>query len=329
MFSLKKPDRDDVKPAKKDAERLFVKRLAIRADDKNSVYIGLRKAYVWPTQKGLYYVIVLVAMFLWSVNYALSLGYALTFLTAVIALVAAVLTVNNLISIRLSAGAQPSFFAKEPAFFYLHLHNNKQDVAVRITARRNGLSSLPVTLSTGQGGVLKIPLDDTSRGRKSLDYCRLSSDYPVGIFRSWTWVFIPTTLLIYPQPKGDLPLPFLPQHQGIEEGQVDLHGAEDFNDLKSYQTGDNIRHIVWRKALLGDVRVKTFQDLAGQQCVLDFNDESLRYLDVEDKLSQLCRWVLLAEKQGTKYALRLPSWRTDFAIGAAHQARCLEALACY
>lgn len=314
---------------KKDADRHFVKRMAITADADNSVYIGLRKAYILPTQKGLYYLIALAIMFVWSVNYTLSLGYALTFLTAVVALVAAVLTVNNLTSIRVTATAQPTFFAEEPAFFHLNVDNEKQDIAVRITARRNGLFSQSITLASGQRGVIKVPLDDNQRGRKSMGYCRFSSDYPVGIFRSWTWVNMPAEILIYPLPKGDLPLPFLAEHQGIEEGQVDLHGAEDFNDLKAYQAGDNLRHIVWKKAALGDIRVKTFQDLAGQKCILDFQHEDLRRLNVEDKLSQLCQWVLSAEKQGTKYALHLPTLQTDFGLGTAHQSRCLEALACY
>ncbi len=116
---------EKIKNHKKDANRLFVERMAIVADIDNSVYIGLRRAYILPTQKGLYYLIVLAIMFVWSVNYALSLGYALTFLTGIISLIAAVLTVNNLSSISLTSSTQPSFFAKEPAYFNLIINNKK------------------------------------------------------------------------------------------------------------------------------------------------------------------------------------------------------------
>lgn len=327
MFSFKNKPRP--KPLKKDADRRFVKRMAIPADTDGAAVIGLRRIYILPTTKGFYYLLVLLTMFIWTVNYGLSLGYALTFFTAVLALLVAVLTVNNLASIRLFAAAQPAFFAGDPAFFHLHLNNQKQDLAVRLKARRNGLFSSPLTLQAQQRGVLEIPLDDNQRGKKTLDYFRLSTDYPVGIFHSWTWLFMPMDLLIYPLPKGDLPLPFLLEHRGIEEGQVDWQGAEDFNDLRDYQAGDNIRHIVWKKVSQGKVRVKTFQDLAGQECILDFHDQNLAHMNVEDRLSQLCQWVLLAEKQGTKYALHLPSQRIDFGIGIAHQTRCLGALACY
>lgn len=319
----------DTKRYKKDADRRFVKRMALQANDDGSVFVGFRRAYILPTQKGLFYLVTLAVMFVWSVNYALSLGYAMTFFVGVLALLVSVLTVNNLTNIRVTITQQNNFFAGEPAFFYVDVHNNKQDPAIRLMARRNGFFSAPITLLSGQRGVLEIPVDDNRRGRKQLDYFRLSTDYPIGIFRSWTWLHMPASLVIYPMPKGDLPLPFLPEHQGIDEGQVDLHGAEDFHDLKDYQAGDNIRHIVWKKLSRGHVRVKSFQDLAGQECILDFNDDALRSLSVEEKLSQLCQWVLRAEKQGTKYAVRLPTQHIDFGIGAAHQAHCLEALACY
>ncbi len=184
-------------------------------------------------------------------------------------------------------------------------------------------------MSAGQSSILAVPLDDNTRGEKYLDYCRLATDYPIGIFRSWTWIKMPTSLFIYPQPKGNLPLPLLSENQGIDDGNINLRGIEDFNDLKEYQAGDNLRHIVWKKASLGDVRVKTFQDLSGQECVLDFNNEKIRHLSAEDKLSQLCQWILQAEKQGIKYALILPNFRTDLSIGSSHKTRCLEALACY
>lgn len=315
---------------KLDKNRRFIKRMTIFSDKTTqSANVGMRRAYILPTQKGLYYLLTLAVMFIWAVNYALSLGYAMTFLTGVFALIVAVLTVTNVTGITVKATENREYFAGEPAFFRLQLMSNKPDAFVQIRARRNGLFSVPVSTPAQSHVICEVPLDDNSRGRKTLDYVRLSSDYPIGIFFAWTWLHFEAELLVYPQPVGDLPLPFLPEHRGIDEGQADLHGAEDFADLREYQAGDNIRHIVWKKLGTGQVRVKTFQDLAGQECILDFDDESLSQLSVESRLSQLCAWVLAAEKNGTKYALRLPTQRIDFGLGRHHRARCLEALACY
>ncbi len=315
---------------KRDADRYFVNRMARHSDAPDgSIDLSMRRAYILPTQKGLYYFITVVVMFIWSVNYSLSLGYAMTFFTAIFGMIVAGLTVGNLSNIRVKALENPCFFAGEPAYFRLQIDNLNHEPKLQLNTRRNGRHGEPISLLPDHHGVCQVVLDDNSRGRKHLEYVRLSSDYPLGIFVSWTWLAFDATVLIYPQPAGDLPLPFLPSHQSFEQGQADLHGSEDFHDLRDYQAGDNLRHILWKKVSTGQVRVKTFKDLAGQQCILDFADPSLQTLDVEARLSQLCAWVLAAENTGTRYALRLPNQRIEAGLGAHHQARCLEALACF
>ncbi len=319
-----------VKKNNLDKNRLFIDRMAIKsqAHDKH-IDINLRRAYILPTLKGLYYFITVIIMFIWSVNYALSLGYALTFFTGIFALIVAVLTVGNLAGIRFKPLENPTFFAGEPAYFRLEISNISAQPKIQLRARRNGLFAEPISLLSFSSVECQVPIDDVTRGRKILDYVRFSADYPLGIFSSWTWLRFDASTLIYPQPKGDLPLPFLPSHHSFDEGKADLHGSEDFHDLRDYQAGDNLRHVLWKKMTNGQVRVKTFRDLAGQQCILDFDDENLARLGTEARLSQLCAWVLQAEKSGTRYTLQLPSQRIEAGIGIQHQARCLEALACF
>lgn len=315
---------------KLDKDRRFVKRMALFSDTPDgSIDVKLRRAYILPTQKGGYYLITLIVMFIWSVNYALSLGYAMTFFAAVFALIVTVLTVGNLSGIRVKALENPTFFAGDPAYFRLQIENLTPQAKVQIRARRNGLFATPLSLAPYRHDECRLPLHDTTRGQKTLDYVRLSADYPLGVFASWTWLHFTAKVLIYPQPAGDLPLPFLPAQQRFDEGVADLQGSEDFHDLRDYQAGDNLRHVMWKKMVGGQVRVKTFRDLAGQHCILDFNDTKLASLDTEARLSQLCAWVLAAENSGTRYALHLPTQRIESGIGAQHRAYCLEALACY
>lgn len=47
----------------------------------------------------------------------------------------------------------------------------------------------------------------------------------------------------------------------------------------------------------------------------------------EHALSRLCAWVLLAEKQGMRYGLRLGGQDIAPDSGPAHQKNCLQALA--
>ena len=48
---------------------------------------------------------------------------------------------------------------------------------------------------------------------------------------------------------------------------------------------------------------------------------------LEQALSRLCAWVLLADKQGLHYGLRLASQEIAPGSGEAHKKNCLQALA--
>jgi uncharacterized protein (DUF58 family) len=48
---------------------------------------------------------------------------------------------------------------------------------------------------------------------------------------------------------------------------------------------------------------------------------------LEQALSRLCAWVLLADKQGLQYGLRLAGQELQPGSGEAHKKNCLQALA--
>lgn len=311
-----------------DKTRLWVARLAEKGMRRPTLS-AFGNVYILPTQKGVYFLITLIIMFLWSVNYALSLGYALTFFAATLGLIAAFLTTDNLHKIKVLALESDNVFAGEPAYFRLLLKNLSQSTKVAITARRDGFYAEAVSVLPMHDVTCLVPVHELARGRKTLSYVQISTEYPIGIFRSWSWLRFDAQLLIYPSPDGHLPLPFLPEHHGFDEGVAYLDGAEDFHDLRDYQAGDNLKNVLWRKLINNEVRVKTFKDFSGQQCILDFDDPHMAELETEARLSQLCAWVLYADEKHIPFALHLPNKRIAMGVGRAHRDRCLEALACY
>ena len=50
-------------------------------------------------------------------------------------------------------------------------------------------------------------------------------------------------------------------------------------------------------------------------------------MNVEDKLSQLCYWLLEANKQATQYQLEMPNHVVEFNQGNTHLHECLTVLA--
>ncbi|HXH03145.1 MAG TPA: DUF58 domain-containing protein, partial [Candidatus Competibacteraceae bacterium] len=137
-----------------------------------------------------------------------------------------------------------------------------------------------------------------------------------------------TRCLVYPAPAGSRPLPRTGTQTGRPGADEQGDGSEDFAGLRPYVAGDSPRRVAWRASAGSDeLLVKCFSGQARPELWLDF--EALAPLPVEERLSQLCQWLLLAEQQGLDYGLRLPGRTFPPAQGEQQRHRCLEALALF
>jgi uncharacterized protein (DUF58 family) len=161
---------------------------------------------------------------------------------------------------------------------------------------------------------------------------RLSTRFPLGLFRAWSWWQPDSRALVYPFPEQDAPpLPMLGRPSPDGTGSA---GSDDFGGVRSYQPGDPLRLLAWRQiarldpALGGQLVTKHFEGGTIDELVLDF-DALPSGLDVELRLARMARWVLEAEQRALPYAFRLGRTHLDTGLGTAHQAACLRALALY
>jgi uncharacterized protein (DUF58 family) len=99
--------------------------------------------------------------------------------------------------------------------------------------------------------------------------------------------------------------------------------------LQEYRSGDSIKHIHW-KAFGKGLGVFSKQ-YGGEQSLeeirLDYGQTPSH--NVEQRLSQLCRWVVDAEQAGISYGFALPGLKLPPGQGLAHYQKCLEALALF
>ncbi len=79
----------------------------------------------------------------------------------------------------------------------------------------------------------------------SLGRLRVESVYPLGILRAWAYFDGDSQCLVYPAPRGHLPLPFAP---ATASGLTQLHGvgSDEFAGLRPYTPGDPVRAIAWK-----------------------------------------------------------------------------------
>jgi uncharacterized protein (DUF58 family) len=308
--------------------RFNLQRFFIGDDPQQAPYLlTQRRVYILPTKQGLAFALLLFIMLLGSINYSNSLGYFLTFLLASLYVVAIFHTYNNLLKLSIGPVVCKPVFAGEEAHFSLQINN------INLPSRFSLRTFTPQQLisindiSENRITTLAIKHVFNKRGLQPLPLFSIETRFPFGLFRAWALVTFAQTQLVYPKPSLHTHLPL--KHSGLSEGkkQIDL-GSDDFKGLRSYTPGDSLQHIHWKSfARHQTLQTKEFSSTNADELWLNWLDTTVS--GVELKLSQLTRWVLLAEKMNLSYGLRLPAQLISPNSGQHHLDSCLKLLAVY
>jgi uncharacterized protein (DUF58 family) len=299
------------------------------------VILTQNRVYILPTSGGLIFGATLVVMLLGCVNYNLGLGYVLTFLLAGVAVVALLHTFRNLAHLRVLPGRAQPVFAGDTAVFPVLLDNPSRQaryavaVSVADDLIARGLEATHaawVDIAPGQQATALLRLHAAHRGRLALPRLRVASVFPLGLFRAWAYVHLDAHCIVYPRPEGgEVPLP--PPRSGKDDGLQSAHGTDDFAGLRNYHAGDSLRHIAWKAVARNQpLMTKQFDGLSAGQVRLSWNDTPA-HLRPEARIARMARWVVDASRAGVPFAMELPGAGFASARGAAHEARCLTALA--
>jgi uncharacterized protein (DUF58 family) len=183
-----------------------------------------------------------------------------------------------------------------------------------------------VDVPSGEQTWAELRLLTAQRGRMPLPRLRITSRFPLGLFRAWSYVQLELVCIVYPRPEGgDVPQP--PAREGDEEGLRSDRGTDDFAGLRKYHPGDSLRHVAWKAVARGQpLMTKQFQGHAAAALWLSW-DDTPSYMRAEARISRLTRWVLDAGRAGVPFTLELPGVTIASDRGPEHQARCLTALA--
>jgi len=270
----------------------------------------------------------LVIMLITSMNYALSLGFALTFLCAGMVEAALLATFRNLAGVAASPLVAGEGFAGGHLEFTLSLASGtRQRIGLEVAPRHG--PPVEVTLPQGATRPVRLGVDAPQRGRLPLGRVTLSTNFPLGLWRGWAYVHFPLTGSVYPSPEASPP-PLPPGHQGSDARRSALATDAELAGLREYQRGDAQSRIAWKAVARGaGWYTKQFEGAGGSGAVdLDWS-ELPPSLDTEQRLSRLAAWVLAAERETRAFALRLPGAELPQSQGAGHRRAALTALALY
>ena len=284
-----------------------------------------RRVYILPTKQGLAFALLLFIMLIGSINYSNSLGYFLTFLLASLSIVAIFHTYNNLLKLQLGPAICKPVFAGNEAQFTVQVNNINQHARFSVDTFTPQKIKTSSDITANSLSTLSIKHRFDQRGLIALPRFTIESRFPFGLFRAWALVQFDQSQLVYPKPSLHTSLPI--KSSGYTEGnkQIDS-GTDDFKELRTYHEGDPLQHVHWKSyARHHTLQTKEFASTTSDELWLNWLDTTVAGL--EQKLSQLTRWVLLADKAGINYGVRLPETLISPARGKHHLEACLKALA--
>jgi len=288
------------------------------------IILTQRRIFILPTRQGLALGVLLILMLLGSINYSLSLGYVLTFLLAMMAVMSMLHAFRNLAHLEIRAGRSDAVFSGETAHFLLHF--NSKLPRYQLCLRGASGDTISFDVPAGSDHEVSFPHPATRRGWLQTERLKLYTEFPLGLFHAWSYLHFDTRCLVYARPLADAELP--PGNAPDGEGKHSVAGDDDFAGLRNYVAGDALPRIAW-KAYAGGrgLQVKQFAAQVGDELWLDI--AAAPDAELEDKLARMTRWVLDAEAQGLRYGLSLQGNELPSGNGQAHRDACLRRIALF
>lgn len=268
------------------------------------------------------YAAMLVLMLVGSINYNLSLGYALTFLLAGLGIVAIVQSFRNLSGLQLSPARHVPGFAGEQVQFAILLESERPRAGLQLQ-----LAGGPASVQhVHDRNSVPLALPAPQRGWQLMPRLTLASTWPLGLVRAWSHARFDDHCLVYPAPAAQAPA--WPESGG-EGRRPNPDEPDDFFGLRPHRSTDLPQHVAWKISARFDEQLFSKQFAAEQGDAIWFDLAHTPGASLEEKLSVLTRWILDAHAARHSYGLRLGGLSLAPAASTEHLHACLQALALY
>lgn len=165
----------------------------------NPQHLGARNIYILPSGFGWIYGLMVLTLFSGAINYQISTVFLMTFLLAVVGLVSAWEAQANIKGLTIKLISIEDAPLGKPAQITFLIHSNSKirfglDLQPEKQAKTR-LEKIPV-----EGLHFILPIETTQRGCFAVPPITISSLFPFGIFRVWSYVFFDEQYYVYPQP---------------------------------------------------------------------------------------------------------------------------------
>ncbi len=296
-----------------------------QGDDRLPVTIGTRRVYILPTRAGLAYAVLVFVMLLAGLNYANSVALMITFVLAGFGMIAMHLCHRNLVGVTVRDVSTVDAFAGENGQIRITFENSADTPRIGIEAATDATERVARDVPAAGTARADLALPLARRGRVSVDRLRLSTAFPFGLFRAWTYVHLRVDVLAWPVPRGRRDPP--PEAAtGGNAPAVHRAGDEEWSGLRDFRSGDSPRQVAWGAYARGrGLLVKTYQSPAAHHRLFDL--AQVAGGDLESRLEQLSAWIVAAHARGERFGLAIGGTTIPPDAGNPHRELCLRELA--
>jgi len=293
--------------------------------DAQPYQVANRRIYVLPTRFGLFVGLSLAVLNLGALNYnnnaALLLGFIIISLCNN-SLIAAHL---SLLGLRIQTQPIAPVFAGQSCLIAAKIDHAKAGKA-RLGQITLGYPGSFAVLQEDDGTAhATLAIATQTRGLLAVERIQLFTLQPLGLAKAWSYLNLHENVMVYPAPRGQPLSAQFKTESGSAGRQVRLM-TDQPHHLREFRPGDSRKQIAWKtSARTETLQVREYESASADDLLLDW--QGLHHLGYEQRIEQLCLWVLQAEQKQLRFALKLPGRLLPSASGPEHKRQCLEALA--
>lgn len=282
-----------------------------------------RQIFIFLSKEGGLFGLMMVAIFVAGVNYANNLILGLCFFLGSVLIIVVHHTFNNLSGLLLEAVDASDSEAGTFTQYRIRITPHGRHVPRQIQLEWDGQTR--VLDHIDRPTLVAFQLATHARGRFLPPRLGVSTVYPLGILRAWTYIRFSEPAWVSPKPiEGVL------QGSRVMSGEDDeaaarVVGQDEFDELRTFVEGESLARVSWGHLARGQgVLTKRFSDAVGREQLLDYDAMSGGH---ELRLSQLAYWVKRLTEEQVAFELKVREQSVPLGIGFAHQTAALRFLA--
>ncbi|MBR9885214.1 MAG: DUF58 domain-containing protein [Oceanospirillales bacterium] len=287
-----------------------------------------KRIYILPSAAGVSFMVLLLLLLLLAINYESNLTYGLTFLLASLLILSIIQTYANLAGLEVTAVSGHACYAGDQAGFTVELRAAKGRDHEQLSLRWDGGTPRTLDLTNQRVAQVELSCPALRRGWLYPGPLKLETQFPLGLFRAWTWIDTGLRALVYPRPLACR----APESSGgdgaLESNRVRAQGIEDFQGFARFESGASLHQIAWKVYARGQgLHIKQYSGTASNDVWLDWAHWPAT--SDEERLSGICYWAIELTQREQTFGLRIPGCVLVPDSGENHRLRVMKALALY